>query len=75
MKNTNDLRKELQLIILRIVQKSLDQDLGLGLCSMEGLLQSKSQEALVKIIRYKEEIIMEMLCEIFKRVIYLISFA
>jgi len=71
MKNMNDLKKELLLIILRIVQKNLDQGQVQVLCYMVGLLQSKNQEVRVKIIPFKEEIIMEMLCEIFKRVIYL----
>ena len=75
MKNTNDLKKGLSLIILRIAQKNLDQGLGPGLCLMGGPRRSKSQEVQAKITHFREEIIMEMLCEIFKRVIYLNLFA
>jgi len=75
MKNTNDLKKESLLIILRIVQKNLDQGLVQVLCYTVELLQSESQGVQVKIIHFKEEITMEMLCEIFKKVIYLNLFA
>jgi hypothetical protein len=61
MKNMNDLKKELLLIILKIVQKNLDRGLVLVSCCTGGLLQLKCQEVLVKIIHFKEEIIMEML--------------
>lgn len=75
MKNTNDLKKESLLIILRIVQKNLDQGLVQVLCYTVELLQSESQGVQVKIIHFKEEITMEMFCEIFKKVIYLNLFA
>lgn len=71
----SDLKKESLLIILRIVQKNLDQGLVQVLCYMVELLQSKSQGVRVKIIHFKEEITMEMLCEIFKKVIYSNLFA